>query len=55
MDNRIKTKYKIDYLKLALEITKLRFMGAEPPDELILRARAIGLLADVSETELNKL
>ena len=55
MDNRIILKYKIDYFKLALKISKLRFIGAEPPQELMSQARAIGLLAGVSETELNKL
>ena len=55
MDIRIILKYKIDYLQLALKISKLRFMGAEPPNELMAQARALGVLAGISEQELKDL
>jgi hypothetical protein len=55
MDCRIIFKYKIDYLNLALKISRLRFKGDEPPNELLQHAYEIGRLAGISEQELNNL
>ena len=55
MDYRITVKYKIDYLKLALKITELRFRGDEPSNELLQQAHEMGRLADISEDELKNL
>ena len=55
MDYRIIVKYKLDYLKLALKITELRFRGDEPPVELLQQAHEIGRLAGISEQELKNL
>ena len=55
MDYRILFKYKIDYLKLALKISRLRFKGDIPPSELLQQAHEIGRLAGISEQELKNL
>ena len=48
-------KFKIEYFKLALKISTLRFQGDEPPKRLLQQAHDIGRLANVSEHELNNL
>ena len=48
-------KFKIEYFKLALKISILRFQGDEPPKKLLQQAHDIGRLANVSEHELNNL
>ena len=55
IDNRVHVKFKIDYLKLALKISRLRYKGDEPPKELLRQAHEVGRLAGVSEEELNNL
>jgi hypothetical protein len=52
IDNRVYVKYKIDYLKLALKISKIRYKGDEPPKELLQHVYEAGRLAGVSEEEL---
>ena len=52
IDNRVYVKYKIDYLKLALKILKIRYKGDEPPKELLQHVYEAGRLAGVSEEEL---
>ncbi len=48
-------KHKIDYLKLTLEISKLRYHGEEPSLELLMQAQEIGCLAEIPDDELNDL
>ena len=48
-------KHKIDYLKLTLEISKLRYHGEEPSLELLMQAREVGCLAEIPDDELNNL
>ena len=48
-------KFKIEYFKLALKISILRFQGDEPPKGLLQQAHDIGRLANVPEHELNNL
>jgi hypothetical protein len=55
IDDKIDVKHKIDYLKLALKISKIRYKGDEPPKKLIQQAHEIGRLAGVSEQELENL
>ena len=55
IDNKIDVKHKIDCLKLALKISKIRYKGDEPPKKLIQQAHEIGGLAGVSEQELENL
>ena len=48
-------KHKIDYLELALKITKMRYYGKEPPVELLMEANEVGSLAEIPDNELNNL
>jgi len=48
-------KNKIDYLKLSLKITKLRYQGEEPPIELLMKAHELGCLAEISDDDLDNL
>jgi hypothetical protein len=55
IDDSITLQHKLDYLKLALKISKLRYHGEEPHIDLIMQAREAGCLAGISHEELNKL
>ena len=55
IDDKYLLKHKLDYLKLALKISKLRYHGDEPPKGLLQRARELGRLAGISEEELKNL
>jgi hypothetical protein len=55
IDYKIDVKNKIDYLKLALKLSKIRYKGDEPPNELLQQAQEIGRLAGISEQELENL
>jgi hypothetical protein len=55
IDNKIDVKLKMDYLKLALKISKIRYKGEEPPQGLMHQAHEIGRLAGISEQELKNL
>lgn len=52
IDNRVHVKYKIDYLKLVLKISKICYKGDEPPKELLQHACEASRLAGASEEEL---
>ena len=54
-DEKHLLKQKLDYLKLALKISKLRYHGDEPPKGLLKRTRKFGRLAGISEDELKNL
>ena len=47
--------HKLDYLKLTLKISKLRYHGDEPPEELLRQAYEIGRLVGISEMELESI
>ena len=47
--------YKLEYLKLVLEITRFRLKGEKPSNELLQRAHEKGRLAVISEDELKNL
>ena len=47
--------HKLDYLKLTLKISKLRYHAAEPPEELLRQAYEIGRLVGISEMELESI
>ena len=55
IDDNIDVKHKIDYLKLALKISRLRLKGKEPPKKLLQQAHEMGRLAGISEDELKNL
>ena len=48
-------KNKLDYLKLSLKISKMRYHGQQPPPELLIQAHKVGCLAEIPENELNSL
>ena len=52
---KILFKQNLDYLKLVLKISKLRYKGQEPPKKLLQQAREIGRLAGISKQELYNL
>lgn len=52
---KILFKQNLDYLKLVLKISKLRYNGQEPPKKLLQQAREIGRLAGISNQELYNL
>ena len=54
-DYRVHFKFKLEYLKLALEISILRFQGFDPRESLLKKARELGRLAKVSEHEIKNL
>ena len=54
-DNKHLLKHKLDYLKLALKISRLRYHGKEPSTELLREAHDLGHLADISKEELENL
>jgi len=55
INDKILVKHKLDYLKLTLKISKLRYHGEEPSIELLLRAQQVGSLAKIPDDELNNL
>ena len=59
MRMKIDTKYtfenKLEYLKLVLKISKIRYGGDDPPQALLKQAVETCRLAGVSEAELNKI
>jgi len=55
IDDKYLLKHKLDYLKLALKISVLRYHGDEPPKGLLKRAHKLGRLAGVSKEELKNL
>jgi hypothetical protein len=55
IDDNILVKHKLDYLKLTLKISKLRYHGEEPPIELLLQAQQVGSIAKIPDEELNDL
>jgi hypothetical protein len=48
-------KNKLDYLRLTLKISRLRYHGKEPDMNLLLQAQKIGHLAHIPDDELNNL
>ena len=54
-DEKQLLKHKLDYLKLALRISKLRYHGDEPPKGLLKRAHKLGRFAGISKDELENL
>ena len=48
-------RLKLDYLKLALKISKLRYHGEEPSMDLLLQAHEVGCLAHIPDDELDNL
>jgi len=54
-DEKYLLKHKLDYLKLALKISKFRYHGKEPSGELLKQAHEVGRLAGISKEELKNL
>ncbi|MGD9085236.1 MAG: hypothetical protein PVJ41_09710 [Desulfobacterales bacterium] len=55
IDDKIPVKHKLDYLKLTLKISKMRYHGEEPSIDLLFKAQQVGSLAKISDDELNNL
>ena len=55
MDKKYLLDHKLDYLKLAAKIYKIRCLGDEPPKELLQQAHNLGHLAGIPEEELKHL
>jgi hypothetical protein len=55
IDERYLLDHKLDYLKLTLKISKLRYHGNEPPKELLQQAYEIGRLVGIPEMELESI
>ena len=54
-DDKDRLRHKLDYLKVALQISRIRYNGDEPPLGLLKRAHKLGCLAGVSKEELENL
>ena len=56
MNDKHLFRHKLEYLKLTLMISKLRYHGKKEPDmDLLLKAHKIGELAAIPDDELNNL
>jgi hypothetical protein len=55
IDDKNLVKHKLNYLKLAFKISRIRYHGDEPPKGLLQRAYEFGRLAGISEKELKNL
>ena len=55
IDDKYHFKNKLDYVKLLLKISRIRYRGEDPPEEFLAQARKLGQLIGVSEEELNNL
>jgi hypothetical protein len=55
IDDKYLLDNKLDYLKLTLKISRLRYHGDEPPEELLHQAYQIGRLVGISEIELKSI
>ena len=55
MDEKYLLDNKLDFLKLTLKISKLRYHGDEPSEELLQQAYEIGRLVGISEMELKNI
>lgn len=53
--DKILLNHKLDYLKLTLKISKMRYHGEEPSIELLMQAQKVGCLAEIPDDELNNL
>jgi hypothetical protein len=53
--NRYLLQHKLEYLKLTVKISRIRYHGKEPDRDLLLEAQKIGLIADIEDNELNNL
>ena len=54
-DSKNLAEHKLDYLKLAIKILKLRCRGKEPPFELIMQAQVAGRLAHIPDDQIDNL
>lgn len=55
IDDKYPFESKLEYLKFALKISKIRNQGGDPPEALLKQVFEVGRLAGISEDELNKL
>jgi hypothetical protein len=55
IDDKYHFKCKLDYIKLVVKISRIRYRGDDPPEELLSQARELGKLAGVSAEEFNNL
>ena len=55
IDDKYLFEHKLEYVKLLVRISRIRYRGDEPPEEYVNQARKLGQLIGVSEEELNRL
>jgi len=55
IDDKYLFENKLDYVKLLVQISRIRYRGDDPPEEFLSQARKLGQLIGVSEEELNSL
>ena len=55
IDNKHLFQHKLDYLKLTLKISRMRYDGKEPSMDFLLQAQELGCLAQIPDEELNNL
>ena len=55
IDDKYPFKYKLEFLKLTIKISKLRYHCKEPDKDLLLEAQKIGHLAGIPAEELSNL
>ena len=55
IDDKYLFEHKLDYVKLLVRISRIRYRGEDPPEEFLNKARELGQLIGVSEEELNDL
>ena len=53
IDDKYHFKNKLDYVKLLVKISRIRYRGEDPPEEFLNQARELGQLIGVSKEELN--
>lgn len=55
IDDKYPLENKLEYLKLFLKISRIRYRGDDPPQALLKQAYKTGCLAGVPEEELDKI
>ena len=55
IDDKHLFEHKLEYVKLLVKISRIRYRGEDPPEQDLTQARKLGQLIGVSEEELNNL
>jgi len=55
IDDKYLFEHKLEYVKLLVKISRIRYRGEDPPEQDLTQAHKLGQLIGVSEEELNNL